>query len=1160
MKISLNPFLQNGKEGLSLHGPTPGTRRTVFDGNNKSPNLSRPLSRSLMKINLITLLLGLGLSQVDASTYAQQVTLKRQKTNLEAILKDFEKQSGYTFFYNKTDIAPVKGVDVDVKNMPLNQALNSVLKNGNFTFEYFDKTIVIKKGRVLQPQSTSREFPQSVSKIAESVLQQVVRGLLLDENGKPIKGASVRLKSDPKLAVATQEDGSFNLPITSLNEILVISYLGYESREVKASLERNRMIIRLKKQEEEVGEVVVTGITQRKKESFTGATASFTGQELKMVNNQNVVASLRALDPSFIQIENNALGSNPNMLPKIELRGQTSIPTSSLKNEFSTDPNQPLFILDGFETSLRTIMDLDMNIIQSATILKDAASTAIYGSRASNGVVVIETIKPKPGKVQLSYSADMQVQAPDLSSYNMMDAAEKLEFERLSGRFYANQGNVSQQLKLDQLYNDRLDNVLRGVNTYWLDKPLQTGFSHRHSVSARGGEGAVVFDVGMNYKNTKGAIKLSGREDWGANINLSYRTGKLNVSNRAYISGYTGNESPYGSFSTWVNTNPYFELLPADEMYLSYKTLTNDSRVDITNVNPLYNASLKSFDKTKNYLITDNLQFNYDFTSALRLTAGGQISKGNTTSDAFLSSLHSKFAGVDYSKRGSLDHAENSYFSYTGNLMLTYAKIISDVHSITANFRGEVNETVNQSNGYTAVGFPSTSNGNPAFSNGFVTDSKPVSYKTKSRRNSVLGSINYSYAQKYNLDFNYNLDGSTSFGSNNLYSPYYSFGLGWNLDKEDFIKKISWVNMFRLRGNIGVTGNQNFGNVSQSVYSYVTDLNRFGEGIYLSALGAPDLKWQRTRQTSVGLDAVLFNNKLNVQVNAYDKLTDPLVVAVTLPSSTGLSAYPFNAGTLNYKGIETTVNYSPIYNPVDRIVLTFGLTGSMLKSHYDNFNNKLSALNQEMRESNSLTRYKDGYGPNDIWAVRSLGIDPSSGREVFLTSNGEQTYNYDPDNIVKVGTAQPLAEGVLRGSLTYKGFTANVLLRYIFRKDNLNTALFNKVENISLKNVENNQDKRALYDRWQKPGDISQFKAISITNTTPISSRFVQKENTFSGESISLGYEFRDQRWLDGLKLSNLRINTFFNDIFYSSTVRRERGIDYPFTKNVSMSIYATFK
>lgn len=1107
--------------------------------------------KNKLRFHLVSALLTISLMQLYGTTNAQRISINSSNSSIKQVFQQLEKQSGYSFFYKDVVLEKIKDTGVKLENGTLQQALDAILKPNGLDYEIVNKTVVIKAAPKRNQASTNLNQSQ----------QLYVTGQVLDEDGKPIAGASIRQKNDDRKAVKTNADGSFNLPITSLNEIIIISFVGYENQEIKAALSAKGTTIRLKKKDNTIGEVVVTGIIQRKKESFTGATASFTGQELKAVNNQNVIASLRALDPSFIQIENNALGSNPNMLPKIELRGQTSIPTSSLRNEFSTDPNQPLFILDGFETSLRTIMDLDMNIIQSVTILKDAASTAIYGSRASNGVIVLETIKPKAGKVQLSYSADLQVQTPDISSYNMMNAAEKLEFERLSGRYTAD-NNTPIQLGLDNLYQGRLGNVLRGVNTYWLDKPLQTGFSHRHSVSARGGEGAVVFDVGLNYKNTKGALKESGRDDWGSNINLNYRTGKFNISNRAYVTGYTADESPYGSFSTWVNTNPYFELLPASDMYLSYKALVPGITLleDVSNINPIYNASLNSFDRTKNYILTNNLQLNYDFNSALRLTAGGQISKGNTNSNKFISPLHSQFVGKEYTKKGSLNHAENNAFSYTGNLMLTYAKLINNTHSITANLRGEISETINELNGYMAVGFPSSSNGNPSFSYGFETDSKPTSYKTISRRNSILASVNYSYSQKYNADFNYNIDGSTSFGSNNLYSPYYSFGLSWNAHKEDFLKNITWLDLLRLRGNIGITGNQNFGNVSQSVFSYVTDINRFGEGIYLSALGAPDLKWQKTKQTSIGLDATLFKNKLNIQLNAYDKLTDPLVVAVTLPSSTGLSAYPFNAGNLDYKGIETTINYSPIYRPQDQIILTFGLTGSMMKSKYDNFDNKLNGLNNTMRTSNSLTRYKDGYGPNDIWAVRSLGIDPSTGRELFLTKDGQQTFNYNPDNVVKVGTAQPLAEGIIRGSLAYKGFTANVMVRYIWKKDNLNTALFNKVENISLTNVENNQDKRALYERWKQPGDISQFKAINLTNTTPISSRFVQNENTFSGESISVGYEFKEHKWLDKAKLSNLRVNAFLNDIFYSSTVKRERGIDYPFTRSVSLSIYATFK
>ncbi len=1160
MKFTLTPLIKKEKDFHASHldaNAASGVQRTY---EKPTPLFARPLSRSLMRINLITLLIGLGLSQVDAHTYAQQISLKKQKSSLESILKNLEKQSGYSFFYKKNDINQIIDLSADIKNMPFKQVLNVILGNANLSYDFFEKTVVVKKeqaGNAQKNISLSSKQPNQLS----GTIQQVISGKVIDEDGKPISGATLRLKSDMKKAVVSAMDGSFNLPLTAAGETIIVTSIGYEPYEFSAKFTGHLLTVKLKKTEAKVEEVVVTGMMTRKKESFSGATASFTGQELKMVNNQNVIAGLRALDPSFIQIENNALGSNPNMLPKIELRGQTSISTSALRDEFSIDPNQPLFILDGFETNLRTIMDLDMNIIQNVTILKDAASTAIYGSRASNGVIVVETIKPKAGKIMLSYTTDMQAQIPDLSSYNMMNASEKLEFERLSGRYTANSNLIEQQIILDSIYNARLQEVLSGVDTYWLKIPVQTGFSHRHSLSARGGEGALVFDAGVNYKNTKGSMKGSGRDDWSANLNLNYRAGKLNIANRAFVTGYTGNESPYGNFSTWVNTNPYYRPLSASEKFLTYKEDARNRNFSWNVFNPIYDANLSSFNTTKNYVINNNLMMTYDFNPALRLTASGQISKGMTDTDNFLSPLHSSFEGVENRKKGSLAHRESSVFGYTANAMLTYSKVLQAKHTITANIRGEISESQNRLNGYKAVGFPAASNGNPSFAFGFEQDSKPSASTRISRRSSLLGSINYSYDQRYNFDVNYNIDGSTSFGSNNLFSPYYSFGTSWNIHNERFAKTVNWINMLRLRANIGITGNQNFGNVSQSIFDYNADVNRFGQGISLSALGAPDLEWQRTRQTSVGIDATLFNNKLNFQINAYDKYTDPLVVAVTLPSSTGLSAYPFNAGSLDYKGLEATINYSPIYRPQNQFIVTFGLTGSMLKAKYANFNNKLSSLNNEMKQSNALIRYQDGYSPNTLWAVQSQGIDPSSGREVFLKKSGEQTFNYNADDLVPVGNAQPLAEGILRGTLSYKGFTTNILVRYILRKDNFNQALYTKVENMSEEEiVKNNQDKRALYDRWQNPGDIAQFRGISIIDVTPMSSRFIQRENSFSGESISFGYEFRNKTWLDRLNLSTVRVNSILNDIFYSSTVRRERGTDYPFARSVSFSLNATFK
>ncbi|WP_164111969.1 MULTISPECIES: SusC/RagA family TonB-linked outer membrane protein [Sphingobacterium] len=1094
----------------------------------------------VIKRPLLTLLLAISLQGFG---YAQ-ITLKTSGS-LESALFSIRKQSGYDLFYEAKDLKGIGNIRVDLQNVSVKESLDYIFKGLPLQYRITNKSITILR--------------KPVDNNGKSVVstQKHIEGKVVDENGRPIKGASIREKSNPRNAVLSNEEGSFILPITSLNEQLIVSYIGFDSQEIKATMDLNKMTVRLVPKSNEVSEVIITGMMERKKESFTGATSTFTGEELKMVGNQNIIAGLRALDPSFIQVENNSLGSNPNALPTLELRGQTSITTEGLRDEFSHDPNQPLFILDGFETSLRTIVDLDMNIVQSVTILKDAASTATYGSRASNGVVVVETIKPKSGKIKLSYTADLKSEFPDLNSYNMMNAAEKLEFERLSGRYYSSKAD--EQLKLDALYNSRLENVLRGVDTYWLNKPLQTGYSHRHSISARGGEGAVVFDVGVNYKNTQGIMIGSGRQDYGANMNLSYRKGKFNISNRTFIVGYSSEESSYGSFATWAEANPYHEFADPSVRFLSQAVGFNQGK-SINISNPMYNAALNSFDESSNFNINNNIQLQYTIDNNWKITASGQISKANTVDKVFISPLNTSFEQIEYNLKGSLDQTQVSLFNYTANAMLTYAKLFGAKHSVTTNLRAEVANNKGVLDGFKVLGFPSASNGNPAFSYGYGSGARPLASTSLSRRQSFIVSGNYSYDQRYNMDVNYSVDGSTNFGSDNPYSSYYSLGLSWNAHKESFLQDITWLHNLRVRGNAGLTGNQNFNNSSETIFQYNSGINRFGQGIYFSTLGAPDLRQQRTIQTSVGLDASLFKNRFNMQLNAYNKKTDPLVVAITLPSSTGLRSYPYNVGTSTIKGLEMILNYSPIFKPADRAVLTFGVTGAVSDQKYSNFNNTLRSLNEKLLTSNSMVRFRDGYSPRDLWAVKSLGIDPGTGQEVFLTQNGEKTFNYSPDDIVVVGNSQPLAEGVLRGSLLYKGFSANVFVRFILNRDFMNTALYNKVENISNQGLELNQDRRALYSRWQNPGDHAQFKAISTTSTTPISSRFVQKETTFTGESINLGYEFTDKKWLDRMMLSNVRLSAYMNDIFYSSTVRRERGIDYPFARSVSMSLFATFK
>lgn len=1109
------------------------------------------LSQLLRAMKLTSVLLLAALLQVSARTSGQLVTLKMKDVPVKAVFKAIRQQTGLNILViDAARLEKTKRVSLDVKAMDVRQLLQLTLQETDLLFQVEDESVIIKpKPAMISPFITTP---------IDTALH--ISGQVLNEVGQPIPGVSVRVKGSTT-GTATNEQGQFRIAVPPGGS-LVFTSLGFQTTEKRVT-DSKTLQIRLQSGSESLKDVVITGMVTRNAKTFSGATATYSGEMLRTVSNTNVVQSLRSLDPSFLLMENNLAGSNPNVLPTIELRGQTSISTDALRDRFSNDPNQPLFILNGFETDLRTVMDLDINRIASMTILKDAASTAMYGSRASNGVVVIETVMPKPGQPRFSYTNDLTVELPDLSSYNRMDAREKLEFERLSGAYIPDTRFDVPENKYkyyDTLYSRRLQEVERGVNTYWLSQPLQTGISDRHSIYASAGSSTLMFDASANYRSIRGTMIGSKKEDYGARINLIYRPGRFNLSNNLYINGVKGEESPYGNFSTWVNVNPYYRKLPANIAYLDI--IRSRGELDsIRMANPLYNASLNSFDRTKTFAVTNNLQATYDFTSSLRWTTNLQLRKNNTVAEKFVSPLNTTFDRLIFEKKGTLDYSRVDGFAYTANTMLTWFKVWNR-SSLTANGRAEIEEQNNQAADFAMEGFPTASNGNMQFAFGYKEDGTPVSLKRVTRRNALLASVNYSYNRKYNADVTFRYDGSTSFGTNNPYSPYYSVGGSWNLDQENYFKQFKWINQLRLRGNIGLTGNQNFNSyTSVSTYNYLPSYTIFGQGVFISTKGNPDLQWQNTLQTSIGLDATLMDNRMTVQVNWYKKLTDPLVIAVSLPSSSGLSSYPFNAGYLDVKGAEFNVRFSPVFKPEKNIVWTLGVMGSFYNQIYQGLGGALHGVNEKLRELNSVTRYMDGFSPDDIWAVPSAGIDPNTGREIFIKKDGTHTMDYDYRDQVVVGNMRPKVQGVFSSSLLLKGFSFNLNFRYIIDQDIVNSALYNNVENISYHSVmADNQDRRAFYDRWKKAGDYTQFKAISITSTTPMSSRFVQQENTVTLESLNIAYDFRNKPWLTKLHLSNLKLSGFMNDVFRVSTIRRERGIDYPFARSFSFSLSTNFQ
>lgn len=1078
---------------------------------------------------------------LSASTYAfsQKVSLNLGQVSLGQALKSITTETKINFFYSDDELDVNKVVTADFADVDIIYAVKQLV-GSNFEVQMESDDIILI-------------FPATLKK----AFQLVVKGKVIDENGIPIPGVNVVIRGENRGGF-TNFDGKYTIT-AGVDDILVFSSLGFIKQEVAVD-GRTSINVTLAEDVSQLKEVVITGIVERKKESYTGAINTITGDELKSIGNQNVIQSIKALDPSFIVMENNQFGSNPNVLPNIQVRGKSSVSTTELRDEFGSDPNQPLFVLDGFETNLRTIVDLDMNRVKSITILKDATSTALYGAKAANGVVVIETEKPKAGKLRLSYTSDLTTELPDLRDYNLMNAEEKINFERLAGRWNYPGTNPAYQPTFDSIYNSKLADVRRGVNTYWLDEPIHTGFSQRHSVNVDGGSENLMFRAGINYKDQDGVMIGSGRQTWGGNIDLTYRKNKLNITNRLYVSGYDADESKYGSFSKFARANPYYRQ--RNEQGEIGKYLDN---VDMPSVisysleNPLYSSTLNNKDNTKGFSIQNSLEAIFTINSHFRVQGGLQLKKGNSTQEIFVSPNAFEFDQVGVFEKGRYTNYRTESFSYFGNIMLTYSNVFNEIHSLNANLRADVEETQNQSYSTTAVGFPAGTNGNPSFAFGYEPNAKPRFRSNLYRRNNVLTSVNYAYDSKYLFDGTFRMDGSTAFGSNKRYSPFWSVGIGWNIHNE-FDLNQDIVDLIKVRANIGSTGNQNFGSVATtSVYGFNDQTNSFGQGLELLQLANNNLEWQNTLQSNIGVDFQLFKNRLSGSVEYYIKNTDPLVVIIDLPSSTGIQGYPFNVGNLKINGFETILKYSPIYNLEKQIVWTLGVTATSYKSEYGGLNNTLESLDERELASQSLLRFRDGFSPDDIWAVSSLGIDPATGREVFSQANGEPSFIHNFNDERVVGNTTPTMEGVISSNFSYKGVLLGINLRYRFGGDIFNRALYQKVENIGLSDLPYNQDRRALYDRWQQPGDVAQFSAINNRSTTPVSSRFVQQEDVLIGESFSVGYQTANKPWLNSLGISQLRLNAYMNDIFRWSTVTAERGIDYPFARSISLSINASF-
>lgn len=989
----------------------------------------------------------------------------------------------------------------------------------------------------------------------------ILKGTVYDSfDNLPMTGVSVYIDGTTT-GTFTDIDGYFELPVKQSTECkIVFSFIGYETQEIKFTGNNYKTFKRVTLQQMalEMDDVVVTGVYERKKDSFTGASATFGGDELKSVGTQSVLQSLKTLDPSFKIMESAQFGSNPNKMPDIEIRGKSSV--MGLKEEYGTDPNQPLFILDGFETTLETIMNLNMNRVKSVTILKDAASTAIYGSKASNGVVVVETKAPEQGQLQLSYKGDFGFDIADLTGYNLMNSREKLQFETLAGIYTDKTNNPFNQIKLDALRNSRLAEIERGVDTYWLSEPIRTGFTHKHNIYAEGGEQNIRYGIGLSIGGVAGVMKGSKRNTLGGNIDLIYRTGKFQFSNKLTLD-FVNTDDPVVPFSEYAYANPYYRKYGPDGKISKYLYYPDEDLEDYPVTNPLWNAHLNNYDKGEQAGFTNNFIIEWFATHFLRARAKFGISMSNDTQATRLSPLHSDFDDKGDTEKGLFTHKLTKSLDYEGDISVVFGRLFAYKHMVNAVAGFNFSSNKYRIYGYSANGFTDDQFAAPSFANGYPEGGKSKYTESLKRAASFYINAGYAYDNRYLFDVNYRSDGASMFGTDNRFRHTWSVGVGWNIQNEKFLKDKDIFQLLKLRASAGNPGNQNFA-AYQAYTTYMFNgwmTNIFGTGVIINELGNEDLAWQETINANVGLDLTTWKDRINFSFDYFWKITDPLLAIITTPGSMGVRSIAMNAGSQKTNGLELTLKISPVYLPEQGINWNLSFNATHAKSRFAGIGNSFSSLNSSGQSSlTGTTRYYDGGSPTAIWAVRSAGIDPATGKELFIKKDGTYSFDYDINDEVVVGDTAPKVEGVFGTSLYYKGFTFNCYFRYRLGGQIFNTALFSKVENIGSEEVYFNQDKRALYDRWSPDNREAWFKGISLVQKTEKSSRFVMDENTLTCESISLGYEFTG-KWMKKAGLEALSLQANMNEVFRVSSVRDERGIDYPFARSFTFSLGFTF-
>lgn len=1075
-----------------------------------------PVSKLIMQMKLISFLLVVVCVQATASVSAQKITLTERQASIQKVLREIRKQCDFDFIVNARNFKDTKPLTITVRDMPLEDVLQLIFASQPVDYVLDNKTIIIRD-RVIN----------SNTEVAEQDNVLKVTGMIMNDQGEPLPGVSV-VEKGTQNGVVTNEKGRFSISVKDENAILQITYVGYKSREISAS--SSDLSIMLESENGSLSDVVVVGYGTLKKSDLTGSVSSVKGSDLTKLPTQRVDQALQGRAAGvMVQNTDGAPGGNAT----IRIRGGNSI----------TGGNNALVVVDGIQGV--NISTINPNDIESLEVLKDASATAIYGARGANGVILITTKRGVSGKPVFNYGLSQGFQKLG----HKLDLLNAGDYARKSNAWAATQ-NGTPSTPIDPVIpftNEQISALDANGGTDWQDVIYRNGMLHNQQLSISGGGETVRYFVSGGYMNQQGIVVNTKYVRYNLRSNLDLKLNSwLNAGVNLNAIKDQGNVPPVGEGTRYgdilgqvINTvarfDPITPIYRADGTY-NFKALKggpDGTKIYADNDvwNPLATALETKADRNN---ITNEISTFLEFKllRGLSLRVTGAATVNSNDEQHFYSTKTQPGRGVN----GVGDMSNSKYQYYQNSNILTYNTTFSNKHALT--ITGVAEQQLIQSKGsyINAQGFFSDETGINDLG-GASQINERSSYVTKQTLNSFLGRINYVFDGKYLVTASYRADGSSVFGANNKWGYFPSAAVAWRLSEENFIKDIKAISNLKLRASWGKTGNQAI-QPYQTLATVASGFNYPYEGNSTANIGFalgraanPDLKWESTEQTNVGIDLGLFDERLFATVDLYRKTTRDLLLNKQVEAYTGFATILSNVGSIQNEGLEISVGAKPFSGKDfrwttaanisfnrgkvlalldDRPLAIRTNTGGGYQIYGSGFSLKYLQVGQPLDQMR-------GYVNLGTWSeaereeAKAMGQAPGDPKWKDVNKDGKITRAADGQEVI--GNATPKFIYGWNNTISYKSFDLTFLIQGSYGND-----IFNAVR-IKTENPSNGLSTN-LNNRWTPD---NQHTSVPVFLSSQERTALALGPNRTSG----IGVDQRSSRWVENgsyLRMKNITL------------------------------------